>query len=136
MENTTATVMNNDQQVNFVEIFDDRDKRAEKARKALDLLQYVIETGQISPDFPITISAVQHRNGIGTGIRISGFQRGDIFLSQEDIAGLKMNTNYNSVGRWGVEEINKIPSQAAFGWGVGTAIDQNGNEIKTFVRKF
>ena len=136
MENTTATVMNNDQQVNFVEIFDDRDKRAEKARKAFDLLQYVIETGQISPDFPITIEAVPHRNGIGTGIKISGFKGGDIFLSQEDISGLKMNSTYCAAGRWGVGEINAIPSQAAFGWVPGTALDASGNEIKTFVRKF
>ena len=128
---------NKDQQntTTFVEIFNDRNKRAEKAHKALDLLQYVIESGQVSPDSPITISSVPHRNGIGTGIKISGFKGGDIFLSQEDISGLKMNPNYNSVGRWGVGEINAIPSQCAFGWKPGDALDPNGNEIKTFVRK-
>ena len=140
MENTVNTTANNkDQQnkVNFVEIYEDRNKRAEKARKALDLLQYVIETGQINPDCPITISSVPHRNGIGTGIKISGFQGGDIFLSQEDISGLKMNATYCSVGRWGVAEINEIPSQAAFGWIPNVpALDADGNEIKTFVRKF
>ena len=123
--------------VDFVEIFNDRNKRAEKAHKALDLLQYVIESGQVSPDSPITISFVPHRNGIGTGILISGFKGGDIFLSQEDISGLKMNANTCAVGRWGVKDINAIPSQAAFGWIPNVpALDPNGNEIKTFVRKF
>lgn len=134
-----ATAVNNKEQQNtttFVEVYKDRDLKAEKARKALDLVQFIIETGQIGPDDPITISSVPHRNGIGTGIKISGLKGGDIFLSQEDIAGLKMHSSYCSVGRWGVAEINRLPSQAAFGWMPGNALDQNGNEIKTFVRKF
>lgn len=120
--------------VDFVEIYEDRNKRAEKAHKAIDLVQYVIETGL--PTGTITIEPVPHRNGIGAGILISGFKNGGkIFLSQEDISGLKMNSNTCAVGRWGVEEINKIPSQCAFGWKPGTAIDSEGNEVKTFVRK-
>lgn len=127
--------INNAADTTFVEIYEDRNKRAEKAHKAIDLLQYVIETGL--PTGPITIEPVPHRNGIGAGIRITGFKDGgEIFLSQEDISGLKMNATYSAVGRWGVTEINKIPSQAAFGWVPGTALDVNGNEIKTFVRKF
>ena len=137
METNTTTVMENkDQNVTFVEIYEDRNKRAEKAHKAIDLLQYVIESGQISPDSPITISSVPHRNGIGSGVLISGFKGGNIFLSQEDISGMKMNANTCAAGRWGVDEINAIPSQAAFGWVPGTALDAEGNEIKTFVRKF
>lgn len=127
-------VENKQQNIEFVEIYEDRNKRAEKAHKALDLLQYVIETGL--PTGPITIEPVPHRNGVGAGIRITGFKNGgEIFLSQEDISGMKMNSNTCAVGRWGVEEINKIPSQCAFGWKPGAAIDANGNEIKTFVRK-
>ena len=137
METTVNNAaMENKGQIEFVEIYEDRNKRAEKAHKAIDLLQYVIESGQINPDSPITISAAPHKNGIGTGVWISGFKGGDIFLSQEDISGLKMNATQCSAGRWGVDEINKIPSQAAFGWVPGTALDAEGNEIKTFVRKF
>jgi len=120
----------------FVEIYEDRNKRAEKAHKAIDLLQYVIETGL--PTGPITIEPVPHRNGIGAGVLIFGFKNGGkIFLSQEDISGMKMNANTCAAGRWGVDEINKIPSQAAFGWIPSvSAHDGDGNEIKTFVRKF
>ena len=132
---TTAAVENKGQQTTFMEIPEDKYKRAEKAYKALDHLQYIIETGLIAGS-SITIEAVPHRNGIGTGVKIS-FSDGDVFLSQEDISGLKMNPNYHSVGRWGVGDINSIPSQAAFGWIPNvSALDANGNEIKTFVRKF
>lgn len=137
MEATNNTQINNANATTFVEIYEDRNKRAEKAHKALDLLQYVIESGQVSPEVPIQISYVPHRNGIGAGVLISGFKNGgEIFLSQEDISGMKMNATYCAAGRWGVEEINKIPSQCAFGWKPGDALDPNGNEIKTFVRKF
>lgn len=137
METQQSNIQNNavenKQQNEFVEIHEDKYSRAEKAYKALDHLQYIIETG-LTAGSSITIEAVPHRNGIGTGVKIS-FSDGDVFLSQEDISGLKMNPNYHSVGRWGTAEINKIPSQAAFGWRPGTAVDSEGNEIRTFVRK-
>jgi hypothetical protein len=119
--------------VDFVEIFDDKFLRAEKAFKAIDHLQYLIETG-LTASATITIESVPHKNGIGAGVVIN-FPDGEVFLSQEDICGLKMKADLCSKGRWGTAEINKIPSQCAFGWKPGTAIDSNGNEIKTFVRK-
>ena len=126
---------NKDQQntTTFVEIFNDRFQRAEKAFKAIDHLQYLIETG-LTAGASITIESVPHRNGIGTGVVIN-FPDGKVFLSQEDICGLKMKADLCSNGRWGTAEINKISSQCAFGWKPGAAIDTDGNEIETFVRK-
>jgi hypothetical protein len=75
METTNnANVAVENKGIDFVAINDDRYKRAEKAYKALDLLQYVIETGQIGPDSPITIQAAPHKNGIGTGVWITGLK--------------------------------------------------------------
>lgn len=133
MEQNINNNQNKDQQ-QFVEIYEEKDLRAEKARWAFDFVQFYVESGLIE-NGQITIKSVPHRQGIGTGVLISGpFEGGEIFLSQEDISGLK-ESSHHAHGNTNPKKIAEMPSQAAFGWRFGTALDINGNEVETFVRR-
>lgn len=118
---------------NYVETYSEIGKASEKASKALDFLQYFLETGQMGDGSKITITAQPYRQGYGRTYVFEGpFESFE--LSSTDLYGLKSDLAKSAIGRTGSKDLAEMSCQLEWGWKKGTAIDSNGDAIETLVR--